>query len=123
MRDVVALLNRPSPSLSRGVRTPDAALASHAQLLIPAELAHDTVDAFGEVGQLQFKDLNTSKSAFQRTYANQVREMPPFGLQLHALACLLMSLQQATVRCRPVRTESAWYFDCPAAPWRMWLCV
>ena len=43
------------------------------QLLIPAELAHDTVDALGEVGQLQFKDLNTSKSAFQRTYANQVR--------------------------------------------------
>ena len=47
--------------------------ASLAQLLIPAELAHDTVDALGEVGQLQFKDLNTSKSAFQRTYANQVR--------------------------------------------------
>ena len=43
-----------------------------AQLLIPAELAHDTVEALGEVGQLQFKDLNTAKSAFQRTYANQV---------------------------------------------------
>ena len=47
-------------------------ISAGAQLLIPAELAHDTVDALGEVGQLQFKDLNTSKSAFQRTYANQV---------------------------------------------------
>ena len=28
--------------------------------------------ALGEVGLLQFKDLNTDKSAFQRTYANQV---------------------------------------------------
>jgi hypothetical protein len=40
--------------------------------MIPADTAHDTVEALGEVGLLQFKDLNTDKSAFQRTYANQV---------------------------------------------------
>lgn len=28
--------------------------------------------ALGEVGLLQFKDLNPDKSAFQRTFANQV---------------------------------------------------
>lgn len=28
--------------------------------------------ALGDVGLLQFKDLNPEKSAFQRTYANQV---------------------------------------------------
>ncbi len=43
-----------------------------AQLLIPAELSHDAIDAIGEIGQLQFKDLNADKSVFQRTYANQV---------------------------------------------------
>lgn len=43
------------------------------QLIIPAESAHDTVAALGEVGLVQFKDLNQDKSAFQRTYANQVR--------------------------------------------------
>lgn len=43
-----------------------------AQLLIPAELSHDAIDAVGEIGQLQFKDLNADKSVFQRTYANQV---------------------------------------------------
>jgi hypothetical protein len=41
--------------------------------MIPAEAAHDTVSALGEVGMLQFKDLNAERSAFQRTYANQVR--------------------------------------------------
>lgn len=40
--------------------------------MIPAESAHDTIAALGEVGLLQFKDLSTHKSAFQRTYANQV---------------------------------------------------
>eukprot|EP00882_Tetradesmus_deserticola_P023295 GHRQ01025348.1.p1 GENE.GHRQ01025348.1~~GHRQ01025348.1.p1 ORF type:complete len:108 (+),score=40.99 GHRQ01025348.1:254-577(+) len=43
------------------------------QLMIPAESAHDTVAALGDVGLLQFKDLNSDKSAFQRTYANQVK--------------------------------------------------
>lgn len=40
--------------------------------MMPAESAHDTVAALGEVGLLQFKDLNSDKSAFQRTFANQV---------------------------------------------------
>lgn len=42
------------------------------QLMIPAEVAHDTMVALGEVGMLQFKDLNPDKPAFQRTFANQV---------------------------------------------------
>lgn len=41
--------------------------------MIPAESAHDTIAALGDVGLLQFKDLNSDKSAFQRTYANQVK--------------------------------------------------
>jgi V-type H+-transporting ATPase subunit a len=45
----------------------------HLQLMIPAESAHDTIGALGDVGLLQFKDLNAEKSAFQRTYASQVR--------------------------------------------------
>jgi V-type H+-transporting ATPase subunit a len=49
------------------------------QLLIPAELSHDAIDAIGEIGQLQFKDLNADKSVFQRTYANQVCSELPVG--------------------------------------------
>jgi hypothetical protein len=40
--------------------------------MIPSDAAHDTVEALGEIGMLQFKDLNPERSAFQRTYANQV---------------------------------------------------
>lgn len=45
--------------------------------MMPAEAAHDTVAAIGEVGLLQFKDLNPDKSPFQRTFANQVPTSGP----------------------------------------------
>ncbi|XP_027158300.1 V-type proton ATPase subunit a3 [Coffea eugenioides] len=43
------------------------------QLIIPAESAHLTIDYLGELGLVQFKDLNAEKSPFQRTYATQIR--------------------------------------------------
>eukprot|EP00850_Spirogloea_muscicola_P009896 SM000056S18014 [mRNA] locus=s56:709863:715649:- [translate_table: standard] len=43
------------------------------QLIIPAESAHDTITYLGQIGLIQFNDLNTEKSPFQRTYANQVK--------------------------------------------------
>ena len=43
------------------------------QMIVPAEAAHDTVTALGEVGLVQFRDLNPDRSAFQRTYASQVK--------------------------------------------------
>ena len=56
------------------------------QLMMPAESAHDTVEALGEVGLLQFKDLNKDKSAFQRTFANQAL------LRMHWLSLYLYLL-------------------------------
>ncbi|XP_077220059.1 V-type proton ATPase subunit a2-like [Tasmannia lanceolata] len=43
------------------------------QLIIPMESAHQTVSYLGDLGLVQFKDLNADKSPFQRTYANQIR--------------------------------------------------
>lgn len=43
------------------------------QLIIPSESAHETLYEVGELGLLEFKDLNKEKSAFQRTYASQVK--------------------------------------------------
>ncbi|KAI5673176.1 hypothetical protein M9H77_13540 [Catharanthus roseus] len=43
------------------------------QLIIPIESAHLTVDYLGELGLIQFKDLNAEKSPFQRTYAAQIK--------------------------------------------------
>uniref|UniRef100_A0A0C9RVH1 V-type proton ATPase subunit a n=1 Tax=Wollemia nobilis TaxID=56998 RepID=A0A0C9RVH1_9CONI len=43
------------------------------QLIIPVESAHASISFLGELGLVQFKDLNADKSPFQRTYANQVK--------------------------------------------------
>ncbi|XP_050232113.1 V-type proton ATPase subunit a3-like [Mercurialis annua] len=44
------------------------------QLIIPIESAHLTVSYLGDLGLLQFKDLNSEKSPFQRTYASQIKK-------------------------------------------------
>ncbi|GMI83579.1 vacuolar proton ATPase A3 [Hibiscus trionum] len=43
------------------------------QLIIPVESAHLTVSYLGDLGLIQFKDLNSDKSPFQRTYAAQIK--------------------------------------------------
>ncbi|RWR81381.1 V-type proton ATPase subunit a3-like protein [Cinnamomum micranthum f. kanehirae] len=43
------------------------------QIIIPIESAHQTIAYLGELGLLQFKDLNADKSPFQRTYAMQIK--------------------------------------------------
>eukprot|EP00250_Pteridium_aquilinum_P015712 c22716_g1_i1 orf=323-2749(+) len=43
------------------------------QLIIPIESAHHAMSYLGELGLFQFKDLNSDKSPFQRTYAKQVK--------------------------------------------------
>lgn len=55
------------------------------QLIIPAESAHETITYLGELGLLQFKDLNSEKSPFQRTYANQVKRCGEMARKLHFL--------------------------------------
>ncbi|KAG1677026.1 hypothetical protein FOA52_001195 [Chlamydomonas sp. UWO 241] len=55
------------------------------QLMIPSEAAHDTVAALGDIGMLQFRDLNPEKSAFQRTYATQVKRCDEMARKLRYL--------------------------------------
>lgn len=43
------------------------------QLIIPTDAAHETIAELGDLGLLQFKDLNPDESAFSRTYASQVK--------------------------------------------------
>ncbi|XP_043713377.1 V-type proton ATPase subunit a2-like [Telopea speciosissima] len=43
------------------------------QLIIPIESAHMTISYLGDLGLIQFKDLNAEKSPFQRTYATQIK--------------------------------------------------
>ncbi|MQL79604.1 hypothetical protein Taro_012053 [Colocasia esculenta] len=53
------------------------------QLIIPVESAHRAITYLGELGLLQFKDLNSDKSPFQRTFANQVKRCGEMSRKLH----------------------------------------
>ncbi|PKU86579.1 V-type proton ATPase subunit a1 isoform X1 [Dendrobium catenatum] len=46
---------------------------SFVQLIIPVESAHRAITYLGELGLVQFRDLNDDKSPFQRTFVNQVK--------------------------------------------------
>jgi V-type H+-transporting ATPase subunit a len=54
--------------------------------MIPAEAAHDTISALGDLGMLQFKDLASDKNAFQRTFASQIKRCDEMARQLRFLA-------------------------------------
>ena len=80
------------------------------QMIVPAEAAHDTVTALGEVGLVQFRDLNPDRSAFQRTYANQVkrcdemlRKMRYFAEQMHKAG--LVAVPRADAEDRPYHLD------------------
>lgn len=45
------------------------------QLIVPTELAHDTVVELGELGNVQFKDLNPDVNPFQRSFVGEIRRI------------------------------------------------
>ncbi|KAH7107276.1 V0/A0 complex, 116-kDa subunit of ATPase [Auriculariales sp. MPI-PUGE-AT-0066] len=45
------------------------------QLLVPREVAHDTVAELAELGNVQFKDLNSDVNAFQRSFVSEIRRL------------------------------------------------
>ncbi|XP_071733675.1 V-type proton ATPase subunit a3-like [Rutidosis leptorrhynchoides] len=52
------------------------------QVIIPIESARLTVSYLGDIGLIQFKDLNAEKSPFQRTYASQIKRCAELGRKL-----------------------------------------
>ncbi|KAK3036820.1 hypothetical protein RJ639_031298 [Escallonia herrerae] len=52
------------------------------QLIMPVESAHRAVSNLGELGLLQFRDLNADKSPFQRTFVNQVKRCAEMSRKL-----------------------------------------
>ncbi|GLT86177.1 hypothetical protein SLE2022_043330 [Rubroshorea leprosula] len=53
------------------------------QVIIPIESAYLTVSYLGDLGFLQFKDLNAGKSPFQRTYATQIKKCGEMARKLN----------------------------------------
>ncbi|XP_042374198.1 V-type proton ATPase subunit a1-like isoform X4 [Zingiber officinale] len=56
------------------------------QLIMPVESAQHAVSYLGELGLLQFKDLNGDKSPFQRTFVNQVKRCSEMSRKLRFFA-------------------------------------
>ncbi|KAK9077339.1 hypothetical protein SSX86_005676 [Deinandra increscens subsp. villosa] len=52
------------------------------QVIIPIESARLTVSYLGDIGLIQFKDLNSEKSPFQRTYAGQIKRCAELARKL-----------------------------------------
>ncbi|GMH36133.1 hypothetical protein BSKO_04001 [Bryopsis sp. KO-2023] len=52
------------------------------RIMVPAEAAHETISALGDFGLAQFVDLNPNKSAFQRTYATEVKRCDEMARKL-----------------------------------------
>ena len=62
----------PPQDCGRLLETPAAGVATKVRELVPLLTPCNAV-LFSQAGLIEFKDLNADKSAFQRTYANQVR--------------------------------------------------
>eukprot|EP00727_Mastigamoeba_balamuthi_P002183 m51a1_g11962 putative vacuolar proton atpase 100-kda subunit (822) ;mRNA; f:798456-801754 len=55
------------------------------QLYIRRDAAHDTVDELGELGVIQFRDLNPAVNAFQRNFVNEVKRCDEMERKLRFL--------------------------------------
>ena len=44
------------------------------QLFVQSDAAHETLHELGQIGAIQFKDLNKDKTAFQRIFVQDVRK-------------------------------------------------
>ncbi|KAG6873289.1 hypothetical protein C0995_000724 [Termitomyces sp. Mi166 len=56
------------------------------QLFVPTEVAHDTVAELGELGNVQFKDLNPSVNPFQRSFVGEIRRIDEMARRVRFFA-------------------------------------
>ncbi|KAF8487634.1 ATPase V0/A0 complex subunit [Gautieria morchelliformis] len=56
------------------------------QFFIPTEVAHDTVSELGELGDVQFKDLNPDVNPFQRSFVAEIRRVDEMSRRVRFFA-------------------------------------
>ncbi|CCH44074.1 V-type H+-transporting ATPase subunit I [Wickerhamomyces ciferrii] len=62
---------------------------SFIQLYIPTEVSRDVITTLGEIGNVQFNDLNQNVSAFQRTFVQEIRKFDEVERQLRYLTSVI----------------------------------
>ncbi|KDQ59677.1 hypothetical protein JAAARDRAFT_33251 [Jaapia argillacea MUCL 33604] len=56
------------------------------QLFIPTEVAHDAVAELGELGNVEFKDLNPNVNPFQRSFVGEIRRIDEMARRVRFFA-------------------------------------
>ncbi|KAF9887985.1 H(+)-transporting V0 sector ATPase subunit a [Aspergillus nanangensis] len=79
------------------------------QLYIANEIGREVVSALGELGQVQFRDLNPDTNAFQRTFTKEIRRLDNVERQLRYFHA---QMDKAAI---PMRSSSE-FSDTLAAP-------
>ncbi|THH06116.1 hypothetical protein EW145_g4310 [Phellinidium pouzarii] len=71
------------------------------QLIIPTEVAHDAVYELGELGSVQFKDLNPDVNPFQRSYVGEIRRIDEMSRRVRFFAAQIEK-ERDPIRVRPL---------------------
>lgn len=85
------------PSLFR------SAAMSYVQLYIPTEVAHDTIAELGELGKVEFKDLNPDVNAFQRAFVTEIRRFDEMARRVRFFES---QLETASIPTRPLEDSA-----------------
>ncbi|EJU05796.1 ATPase V0/A0 complex subunit [Dacryopinax primogenitus] len=85
------------PSLFR------SAAMSYVQLYIPTEVAHDTIAELGELGMVEFKDLNPGVNAFQRAFVTEIRRFDEMARRVRFFES---QLDTASISTRPLEDSA-----------------
>ncbi|KAJ1975395.1 H(+)-transporting V0 sector ATPase subunit a [Dimargaris verticillata] len=82
-----ASANRAKSSLFR------SELMTLIQLYIPSEIAKPTVSELGEIGVVEFRDLNPQVAAFHRTFVNEIKRLDEMERKLRYLSTNIDKLE------------------------------
>ncbi|KAJ3929728.1 MAG: V-type ATPase, V0 complex, 116kDa subunit family [Lentinula lateritia] len=88
------------------------------QLFVPTEVAHDTVAELGELGNVQFKDLNPNVNPFQRSFVGEIRRVDEMGRRVRFFSTQIEQ-EKDVVPIRPLYDSAPLIAVGPRAPQAM----